>query len=87
MGDLREELHELAGELRQSRDELRVEMALAKAEIRDDWDELEKQWHRFSQQMKGAGHEATEASDDVGDALANLGGELKKGYQRIRKAL
>ena len=27
MDDLREELHELAGELRQSRDELRVEMA------------------------------------------------------------
>ena len=48
MSDYKEELHELGDELKQARDELRVEMHLAKADIRDDWEELEKQWHRFS---------------------------------------
>jgi seryl-tRNA synthetase len=87
MTDLKRELQTLGEELRQGRDELRLEIALAKAEIRDDWDELEKQWHDFSRKLKSAGHEAAESSDDVGIALAALGKELQKGYQRIRKAL
>jgi hypothetical protein len=87
MTDYKEELHELAAELKQGRDELRVEMALAKAEIRDDWEELEKQWEHFSQQLKRAGNEAADASGDVGDALTLVGQELKKGYARIRKVL
>jgi putative heme degradation protein len=87
MDKLKEEMQELAADLRQSRDELRVEMALAKAEIRDDWEELEKQWQRFSQQLKHAGHEAADAGEDVGGALSLLGQELKNGYARIRKAL
>lgn len=87
MTDVKRELQTLSDELRQSRDELRLKMALAKAEIRDEWDELEKQWHDFSRKLKSAGHEAAESSDDVGIALAAVGKELQKGYQRVRKAL
>mgnify|MGYP003573723701 FL=1 len=87
MNKVNEKLHEIASELGQARDELRVEVKLASAEIRDEWEELEKQWERFSQQMKRAGHEAAESGEDVGAALSLLGDELKKSYQRIRKAM
>ena len=87
MSDLNEKWKALEAELEQARDELRVEVHLAGSEIKDDWEELEKQWHQFTQQMKRAGHEASEAGEDVGSALASLGHELRKGYDRIRKAL
>lgn len=87
MTDVKQELDNLGEELIKARDELRLQIALAKAEVRDDWDELEKQWWHFSQQLKRAGNEAADASDDVGIALTALGKELQKGYQRIRKAL
>jgi len=87
MTDVKQELDNLNEDLIKARDELRLQMALAKAEIRDDWDELEKQWQKFSQQLKRAGNEAADASDDISIALAALGKELQKGYQRIRKAL
>jgi len=82
-----EELNELAATLQQARDELRVDMHLAKAEIREDWEELEKQWEHFRQKMHRVGHEAAEAGEDVAEATSLLGAELKKGYQRIRKIL
>lgn len=87
MTDVKRELQTLSEDLRQSRDELRLKMALAKAEIRDEWDVLEKQWHDFSRKLKSAGNEAAESSDDVGIALAAVGKELQKAYQRVRKAL
>jgi len=87
MSTVNNKLHEIADELGRSRDELRVEVKLASAEIRDEWEELEKQWERFTQQMKRAGHEAAESSEDIGAALTLLSEELKKSYQRIRKAM
>ena len=87
MTDVKRELDNLNEEIIRARDELRLQMALAKAEIRDDWDELDKQWQQFSQQLKRAGREAADASGDVSIALTALGKELQKGYQRIRKAL
>jgi len=87
MTDVKQELDNLNEDLIKARDELRLQMALAKAEIRDDWDELDKQWQKFSQQLKRAGNEAADASDDISVALTALGKELQKGYQRIRKAL
>ena len=87
MSKTNEELHELSDALKQARDELRVDMHLAKAEIRDDWEELERQWEHFRQKMQRVGHEAVEAGEDVGEATSLLGSELKKGYQRIRKSM
>lgn len=80
----RDELRELAAKLEQQRDELRVKVALAKAEAGDEWDELEEKWERLKGKMRAAGDEADEASEDVKAAAAMLMEELKKGYERIR---
>lgn len=40
----RKELETLLDGLKQQRDELMVQLHLAKAEARDEWEELEKNW-------------------------------------------
>jgi len=83
----RNELRELTAKLERQRDELRVKAALAKAEARDEWDELEDKWDRLKGKLRAAGEEADDASDDVKAALSMLMEELKKGYERIRHRL
>ena len=87
MNEIKENLQELARELRQTRDELRVKISLAKAEARDEWEELEKQWEHFRTRMKPVEAAVGETAHEGGDALVIVGTELKKGYQRIRGAL
>jgi len=83
----KEEWGELVQEVKKARDEMRLQTALAELETRDDWHELEKQWSKFSQQLKRASHEAADAGEDIGGVLGELGDELKKGYARISKAM
>ncbi len=87
MNDIKENLQELAAELRQTRDELRVQISLAKAEARDEWEELEEKWEHFRARAKPVEDAVGESAGEVGDALLSLGKELKRGYQRIRDAL
>ena len=72
-------------DLDQQRDELEVQLNLAKAEARDEWEEIEKRWAKVKSKVGRAGDEATEVADDVGDAAKLLLEEIGKGYQRLRK--
>jgi F0F1-type ATP synthase membrane subunit b/b' len=51
----RNELRELTEKLEQQRDELRVKAALARAEARDEWDELEEKWDRLKGKLRADG--------------------------------
>lgn len=82
-----ENMHEVIEELRQIRDELRVRMHLAAAEVRDEWESLDKKWHHFRARAEQVGEAAGEAAEDVGEALELVGEELRRGYRRIRKKL
>jgi len=73
--------------LRQQRDVIMVQLHLAKAEVRDEWDELEQQWEHLRAKAKSVGHEAQNASQDVFQAAKLLAEEIKQGYERIRKQL
>lgn len=73
---------DLVDDLKQKRDELRVQMHLASKDLQDEWDEFEQKWERFSSRADlGATGEGLE------DAFVQLGQELKLGYQRIRNAI
>jgi vacuolar-type H+-ATPase subunit D/Vma8 len=76
------DLDELFDQLKQKRDEVRVQIHLASKEVQDEWHDLEKKMEDFSNKAKLA-----ESSTGVGQALSELGGELKKGYKRIRAAI
>ena len=73
---------DLIDDLKQKRDELRVQINLASKEIKDEWEELEGRSRDFL-----ARAEIARTGEGVGEALGEVGEELKKGYQRIRKAI
>jgi SMC interacting uncharacterized protein involved in chromosome segregation len=85
MSDRREKLEQMMKRLETERDELRVQLGLAKLEARDEWQELEKKMDALRGRMKVLGSEAKEASGDVGAALDTLGDEIKDGFDRLRK--
>ncbi len=76
-------------ELKQKRDELRVQMHLASKELKDEWEDLEEKMEDFSRKAKQFADDAElkKTGSGIGDTLSQLGSELKRGYQRIRDAL
>lgn len=82
-----ERTRQLIQKLRTERDELRVRMHLARAELREEWEGLEKKWERLESRLGQAGEEAREASRDVGAAAGNLAEEIAGAYRRIRDRL
>ena len=83
------ELDDLIEELKQKRDELRVQVNLASREIKDEWQDLEEKMDEFTGKAKEFAGEAglKETGEGVGQALGQLGQELKLGFQRVREAL
>ena len=69
-------------ELKQKRDELRVQMHLASKDAQDEWEELEGKMKEFSQRAQ-----LERTGEGVSDALGSLGHEIKLGYQRLRDAI
>ena len=76
------EFDDILDQLKQKRDELRVQIHLASKEVQEEWEELEDKMEDFSAKAK-----LGETGAGVGHALGDLGGELKKGYERIRDAI
>ncbi len=85
--NLKHEIAELVQKLKTERDELRVQMHLAKAEAQEEFAELEKKWDQFHTRASAVGDVAAGASKDVGAATRSLGEELKRGYKRVRDAI
>lgn len=73
---------DVLAELKQKRDELRLQMHLASREAKDEWEELEEKMEKFSDR---AGLEDT--GKGLGKAFSQLGRELKQGYERLWKAV
>ena len=69
-------------DLKQKRDELRVQMHLASKEAQEEWEELKDKMKEFSRRAQ-----LERTGDEVGEALGNLGREIKQGYQRLRNAV
>ena len=83
------EFDDLVAELKQKRDELRVQINLASKEARDEWQELEDKMENFTAKAKDFAGEAglSETGEGIGKALGELGGEIKLAYERILKAI
>ena len=76
-------------ELKQKRDEARVQIDLASKELMDEWQDLEEKRADFSRKARQFADDAElkKTGAGIGDALDQLGSELKRGYERIRDAL
>ena len=87
MTDAKEQLTKAAEQLKQQRDELRVKLHLAKADAKDEWARLERQWEEVKPKLEAARQEAGKTAGSIGSALSLAMEELKKGYERMRKLL
>jgi len=83
------DIDDLVDELKQKRDELRVQIHLASKEVQEEWEDLEKKMDHFAGDAKKFAEDAKlkETGSGLGDALGKVGHELKLGYERIRDAL
>jgi vacuolar-type H+-ATPase subunit D/Vma8 len=84
-----DDFDDLVEELKQKRDELRVQINLASREAKDEWEELETKMDEFATKAKQFTDDAKvkETTEGVGEALGLLGGEIKKGYERLWTAI
>ena len=90
MPDWRTKAKEIMAELEQERDELRVKMHLAKADAKDELAKLDAQ---FDEKMAGLKaklasldkDEDGSVTDDLGEAVRNLAGEIRGSFQKFRE--
>lgn len=73
--------------LKRTRDELKVQVALAKAEIKEEWQKTEVKWSRLEGEMNRLREVAGEAAHEVGTGIEHLTTDLTDSYTRIREAL
>jgi hypothetical protein len=70
--------------LTKARDELKVQLSLAKSEAKDEWTRLETSFERLQGEIKRIGIDAKEPLKDIGSAARNLLDEIKKGYTKVK---
>ena len=82
-----EQLTKAVEELKRQRDELELQLHLGKAEVRDEWAKLETKLDELKTTLSDVGREAGKSAEGVGAAVGLVVEEIKKGYERIKKAL
>ena len=87
MADVKEQMTKTLEHLKQQRDELQVQLHLAKADAKDEWARLENQWEEIKPKLEAAREEVGRTAESVGAALGLAIDELKKGYERLRSRL
>ncbi len=81
-----EDFDRLIADLKQKRDELRVQLELGSMELRD---EIKEEWDEFEHKMRNfsAKAELEETREEISEELGELAEDLKRGFARIRDAL
>lgn len=79
---------DLVATLRRERDELALKLHLGKKEALAEWEKLEAKWNELAA-VKGPPLKAAaaETAQGLGSAFEQAAGELKKGYEKLRKIL
>lgn len=73
--------------LRTARDELRVQVHLGAAEVREAWEKAEKSWQHLEGRAKVLGEATQESLEEIGAAAKILAEEIRRGYEHVRKLL
>lgn len=85
MTEAREEFDKFIAALKQQRDELNLQIHLAKAETREEWAGLEAKWAEVQGKTGQLRSVSGEVAGEVGAAARLLAEEIGRGYERIRK--
>jgi chromosome segregation ATPase len=74
-------------DLTRQRDELKLSLHLGTQEAKEQWDKLEEKLYQLKQRMEPAKEAAEESAGNVWEAVRLLAGEVKEGFDRIRKSI
>jgi len=84
---MNEDFEKLWEKVKTQRDELRVQSHLAQAEMKDEWQELEKKWDSAEQNLKQIQGEAKDTTDELMASARVVMDELSSAYDRIKGRL
>lgn len=85
MANFREDIKTIRDELVKQRDTLALQMHLARADVRDEWEKLEKKWVRFSILADSVLSELKDSGKDVEEDLKILSSDLADHYNKLKK--
>ncbi|WP_024299682.1 hypothetical protein [Methylomicrobium lacus] len=85
--ELHEELAKLSETLKQQRDEIRLQLHLASADLKDEWEESEREWGHFKDKFAEIIDESKETSTELLEKTRIVGEELKIAYKNIHRRL
>lgn len=80
-------LQELIDGLKQTRDELKLQMHLAEMEARDEYDRLSGNFDELTSQFQPLKDAVGDTADNVIAALTLAAEEMKSGFLRVAKSL
>lgn len=72
------------GELKQLRDEMALKVHLGGMELREPWNELEREWYNWVDQLK---EDLQATGDDLENALRQAGGEYLRKLELKTKVI
>lgn len=78
---------ELLRGLKHERDELKLQMHLAKKEIQDELQTLDDRLDALNHRYQPLRQAVAESTDDVWESLKLVGDEIQAGFANIRKSL
>lgn len=81
---IRDELEDINQSVEFLRDEAKLQLHLAKADVREEWDALENKFSDYQHKMELVRDEIARDNDEVFDIARTLGKELLNSYERIK---
>jgi hypothetical protein len=79
-------LDDIIEALRQEHDEMVLQLHLAKAEAKQEWEQLERKFENLEERFDSFGNEAKASAGEVAASLRQLAAELDRAYKRLRKS-
>jgi hypothetical protein len=67
-------------DLKQRRDELKLQLHLASKEAEDEWEDLMSEWDKFLSRSQ-----FDKSADEVGESARQLGLRMKSAYDNMKK--
>ncbi len=75
------EFDDFTAKLKQTRDELKLQLHLAGKDAEDEWEELVKDWDKFVHRSQ-----LDKSAEEVGEAAKELGLRMKAAFDRLRRS-
>ncbi len=79
--------NEMVNKIKQMRDEIELKIHLAAADVKDEWDEVEKKFDHVRGRAERVAEAAEDAAENVGEAIELAAAEVRQGYERIKNLL